>query len=392
MGWNFARCVAKRHEVHVLVGNGFEDLEAYLKSHPEEARHITIHHIPRYYCHWLEKVWPPSYYYTYERWHRDALAYAAELDAREHFDLVHQVNLAGYRSPGFLWKLGKPLVWGPLGGLNNTPWLLLPSLGVRDALFLAARNVLNSFQKRWGYAANVYARRAGAVFASTEAGAEEVRSLWGLDADYICEVGVSGPTRDAKTLPGHRPGTPLKVAWVGVFEARKALPVLFAAAAQCPHPLELHIIGTGSKAAKWRRLAAALPGRHQAVFHGSIPHSEVFEILNSCHVFSITSVRDDTSSVLMEALSMGLPIIAPDHCGFASVVNETCGIKLPLSTYGRYVADYAAALAHLAETETHRARLAEGALARSSEYSWERKMQKLEGLYAKAVERFQAEG
>ncbi len=50
------------------------------------------------------------------------------------------------------------------------------------------------------------------------------------------------------------------------------------------------------------------------------------------HLMLITSLRDLTSTVTIEALSMGLPIVCLDHCGFAEVVDESCGIKIPVTT------------------------------------------------------------
>ena len=42
-----------------------------------------------------------------------------------------------------------PLVWGPIGGLENTPWRFLPSMGPSGCLFFAGRNVINSLQRRF---------------------------------------------------------------------------------------------------------------------------------------------------------------------------------------------------------------------------------------------------
>lgn len=51
------------------------------------------------------------------------------------------------------------------------------------------------------------------------------------------------------------------------------------------------------------------------------------EIMSACDVFVITSLSDATSTVLLEALSMGLPVVATNHLGFANVITDACGIK-----------------------------------------------------------------
>ena len=50
------------------------------------------------------------------------------------------------------------------------------------------------------------------------------------------------------------------------------------------------------------------------------------------HVLCITSISDLTSTVTLEGLSYGLPIISLNHCGFAHVIDDSCGIKIPVKT------------------------------------------------------------
>ena len=66
------------------------------------------------------------------------------------------------------------------------------------------------------------------------------------------------------------------------------------------------------------------------VWHGWVERSKALEIMNSAHVFVITSMSDLTSTVILEALSYGLPVIAMDHCGFSNVLNDKCGIKIKI--------------------------------------------------------------
>ena len=101
----------------------------------------------------------------------------------------------------------------------------------------------------------------------------------------------------------------------------------------------------------------------------------------------ITSLRDLTSTVTVEALSLGLPIVCLDHCGFADVVNETCGIKIPVTTPREVVAAIACAVEALARDEDQRQALAEGALRRAQHFAWEEKARVIEEIYrAKVVQ------
>src|ERR1039457_2238426 len=62
------------------------------------------------------------------------------------YDLVHLITYVGWRFCGKFYRLDLPFVWGPIGGLMNTPWRLMPALGLKGALYYTGRNVVNSLQ------------------------------------------------------------------------------------------------------------------------------------------------------------------------------------------------------------------------------------------------------
>lgn len=211
MGWNFVSNIARFHEVHAIVEEGEfkETLTKFAAEHPEAVEHITFHFVPRTHHNLLRKIWPPSYYWFYRAWHRKAYELAVELDKKENFDIVHQVTISGFRCPGYLWKLGKPFVWGPLGGFTDTPWCLLGSLGLGGAIHFAVRNIVNGFQKRWGREARAAAQHSAAILTSTTQAVDEIKRFWRKDAVLMNEVGLENTrarraSRHPYTSPAHR--------------------------------------------------------------------------------------------------------------------------------------------------------------------------------------------
>lgn len=79
----------------------------------------------------------------------------------------------------------------------------------------------------------------------------------------------------------------------------------------------------------WKALSHKLGLDDVVTFHGFVPREEAFRIMSTSHVFCITSVREDTSTVVFEAFRYGLPIIALDHCGFATVITPTAASRFP---------------------------------------------------------------
>lgn len=387
MGWNFAYHISRFHDVHVLVEKDeFEKpLTEFSKKNPEDVRNITFHFIKRNHHNTLRKIWPPSYYWFYRKWQKQAYNYALELDKIENFDVVHQVTISGFRAPGYLWKLGKPFIWGPLGGFTDTPWCLLGSLGIQGSLYFGARNVINFFQKRWGAAAKEAAAHSHTILTSTTKAVREIMDFWGKPSILMNEVGLE--TRHTQYLPQtHPPDTPLRICWAGEHVPRKALDLLLHALPLCKERMELHVLSKGPRTSTWKKLASKLQLDNIVTFHGFVPREEAFSIMGSCHVFCITSVREDTSTVVFEAFRYGLPIVALDHCGFSSVIDDSSGIKIPINSHQQVVKDFAHHLDYLATHESERQVLSKGALERCKQFTWDAKMQALNTIYHQATQ------
>lgn len=380
MGWNFIKNLSLYYNVHVITEE-YEfkaDIEHYLEDKPEYAK-ITFHYIPREHHETLRKFWPPSYYWYYKQWQKKAYHLAVQLDIEEDFDIIHQLNMVGFREPGFLWKIDKPFVWGPIGGLENSPWRFLPSLGFNGFVFYICRNVLNFFQRNFSSRPKRAAKRMGAVLIAASPGIRLlIKQLWDTDSVVICEVGqmesasVDIPVRNDDLI---------KIVWSGQHTPGKNLSLLLKALVRLSIPYEIHILGVGIETDKWKTLAKRLGISHRCVWHGWLPRESSLRVMKEGHVFCITSVSDLTSTVILEAISLGLPIVTLDHCGFANVVTERCGIKIPVTTPDEASEGIARAIELLFKDEALRCELAKGAKERANDYSWKEKMKQLNQIY-----------
>jgi len=327
---------------------------------------------------------------AYLSWLKDAYHLAVQLHRKYHFDLVHQLTYVGYRFPGRLWKLDIPFVWGPTAGIRNTPWRFLPSLGLRGGLYYAARNVINSVQKRFLRGPRRAFRKAGstgAIITATEEERENIRRWYGQESSVICEIGPPEVVSAACTM--RNPGEPLRLAWSGLHIPRKALPFLLRALSSLQKDIDwyLDVLGDGPCRRKWQNLARKLRIDSRSKWHGRLSREEAIGVVRNSHVFIITSVQDLTSTVLLEALSQGVPVLCPDHCGFRDVVTDNCGIRVPVATPKQFIYDLAIAIRRLAENENLRRRLAEGALLRVKAFSWAEKARRVNSIYHRVMNR-----
>lgn len=389
MGWNFVECLSNYHVLHVITEEvkWQEDIEKVFSSNPELAQNLTFHFIAKKRNKWLRKIWPSSYYWYYKKWQKKAYKLAKDLNEEENFDIIHQLNMVGFREPGYLWKIDKPFVWGPIGGLEITPWRFLSVMGLYGSLHYFSRNIINLFQRRFLVRPQQAATRENSkLIAATLGTKESINKLWETDAEVISEVGTI-PENGATEIYRRSSNEPLKIVWSGLHIPRKALNLLIAALQKLKHlNIELHVLGDGKSNKKWKKLSKKRDVNGQIYWHGWVKKSEAHQVMSKGHLFCITSLHDLTSTVTLEALSLGLPIICLDHCGFAEVVNESCGIKIPVTNSNRVITGFANAIKKLYKNESLRLRLSRGALERAKDYNWDNKVLRINKLYNQLVD------
>jgi glycosyltransferase involved in cell wall biosynthesis len=388
VGWGFISALARHHDLWVIVEEEKfrKDIERALAADPALGRSVRFFFIHKRRNRWLRKLWPPSYYWYYRRWHEDAYNLAKQLHQEVGFDLAHQLTMVGFREPGYLWRLGIPFVWGPVGGMGLFPWRFLPALGVYGALYYLAYNLFNwwqmNFLARPKRAAKVAASGlANGLIAATQENRDCASRYWGCPSIVLTEVGL--PREPVCQIRERVVGEPLRLVWSGQHTPGKALNLGLQALRRLPHFVnwELHILGKGRQTAAWQRLPAQLAISERCRFHSWAPRAQALEIMQGAHVMLITSLRDLTSTVTVEALALGLPIICLDHCGFAEVVDESCGIKIPVTTPIDVAAAMARVIEHLARDEEKRRTLARGALQRARRFTWEEKARVVDQIY-----------
>ncbi len=325
-------------------------------------------------------------YLGYNLWHRRAFRTARRLHQRLRFDLVHQINLCGFREPGYLWKLDAPFVWGPVGGTQNYPWRFLPTAGLYGALWEAARSTLNNLQLRFSPRVRRAARKAALLLAANSTNQRDMARVHGVNILRTPDVGTE---HVATTLPPRSPESrSFRILWVGRLEHYKALHVLIEALGSLPASIsyELRVIGKGPLENRWRRLADRRGVGQRCQWLGWLPREEVLRQYDWADVFVFTSLRDTTGTVVLEALSRGTPVIGFNHQGVGDVVTDDCGIKIPVVSRQQAVAGFREAILSLQKDPAKRQRLRHGALARAREYHWSRQGDRLASLYRRILQ------
>jgi glycosyltransferase involved in cell wall biosynthesis len=385
VGWGWVEAISKYHDLWVITGADCKDeIEAELSRRPELQTRLRFHYIPRTRYLRMEKVWHPAYLYTYKhQWQKAAYEVGRRLHSEIGFDIVHQLTYVGFRVPGQLWQLDVPFVWGPIGGLEQTTWALLPALGVRGCLHFVARNLFNDWDRRFSRAPKLaFAKADGGIISATTGIQKEIRRFYNHESEVVSEIGLPPITREA---PVRRLSSePLALLWSGLLNPGKALQFLLEALQLLPTELKwrLTILGDGPCAATWRKQARARGIADRCDWLGQVPRDVVLHQMQSAHALVITSVYELTSTVLVEALANGLPVLCPDHCGFKDAITPECGIRVSAHSRRELVRGLRDGIVRLND-EPSRFLLAEGALARSADYAWNHKARIVSEIYCR---------
>jgi glycosyltransferase involved in cell wall biosynthesis len=316
---------------------------------------------------------PGFYYVAYNLWHRRAYRVALRVHEQEHFDIVHQATMCGYREPGYCWKLDAPFVWGPVGGTQNYPWRYLRFGGMPGALREASRSILNNIQLRFSPRVRKVARRSDIILAGNSTSQHNFSKV--LHASSILMTTTGLPAGDAQLTRSPSVG-PLRILWSGPHNYGKGFFLLVRALERVRTKLDFHLVvlGTGPENRRWRRMVRKAGIENRCTWTGRVLLTEALDYYQHSDVFAFTSLRDTAANVVLEALASGVPVVCFDLQGAADVVMPECGIKVPLDEPLSTVDAYGAAFVTLDRDRELLEKLSKGAKLRAKQFMWDAKV------------------
>lgn len=388
--WQVIRRLAEWHELWVVTEatQYQKETQAYLAEHPAISKHLHFIFVPRdtpRRPYRTRPVLPIGDVQAYKRWQRRVFSTGESLHRDINFDVVHLLRRDSFREPGFCWRLPVPFVWGPTGGTNGVPWCLMSVLGVRGFLLHAVRNVITQAQLRFNPRVRAAARRASFLIAQTAYDQRRFREVFSINA-VLAHEQATHPL-DAVNHRSYDGRRALAVAWVGRCVALKGMPILLKA---LKNPflrgrVSLHIAGDGPYRDRWSAWAARLGIADQCEWHGWLSQDKTIEMLKKCDVLAFTSLLEATSTTVMQALSVGLPVISLNHCGFGDVLDDTCGIVIRIASFRRVVRDFSSAIAYLVNNPEAIERLSCGAHEMALRHTWDHLAHTISQVYEKSV-------
>ena len=413
MGWNWVCNLAKFCNLYIITeGEWQKEIECAITAaisgrmdkevnptglQKEQAERMHFYYLNvtpeiRKMC-WNQGTW--MFYKYYAEWELRVLDEAKRIiqelkNKGIQIDLVHKLNMIGYREPGYLWKISdRPFVWGPVGGYGGVPIAYLRDADIRTKVLENLKNVINYFMFRLHPRVRKAMKQADAIVGAYKETYEAIRKVYREDAVLINETGAFV---DSSSSVHSSDQGEFRLLWVGKYDLRKQLSIAIRTMELLKDKKNIHlyVAGTGYPAdvALYTKMVEEKGLKENVHLMGLVPNLKTREMMKEMDLFFFTSIHDATSTVVPEAISAGLPVVCHDTRGFGVIVDNQIGRKIKVTSPETSAIEFAKVIRSLESNRDEVRRLSKGCLVKQKEISWETNAQKMVAQYEKAIQRF----
>lgn len=308
----------------------------------------------------------PLFVMQCRKWIREAL------ERGETFDVGHQILPQGMRHVSAFASFDIPYVIGPLGGGLKTPPAFEEEVNATRSLSARLRD-FDDFRLRHDQALRRTYQRASLVLGVAPYVQDRLNGIELKRFHALPERGYGefAPERDRQQAIGQ-----LTLFHAGRDIRTKALRDTIRALSHLRDMPGIRLVsaGDGEDLAACKAEAKALGVADRIKFLGRIPRGAVEQHYEAADVFCFPSFREPMGGVFFEAMAHGLPIVAAANGGPDFLIDDSCGIKVPITDPDCFSRGIADAIRTLAMDPELRVRLGAGSRARLKSFgSWDDK-------------------
>jgi glycosyltransferase involved in cell wall biosynthesis len=295
---------------------------------------------------------------------------------RKRFALVHHVSPIVMRVPSLFGALGRPFIWGPIGGSVSFP-PGFEGYTQRNSLVNALR-LLDRPRLQLDPTLRLTMRSADRIVVTTSMGAELIP-----DAHRAKTVVIPEGIPESLILPAPLKEEPY-IFSSGRLVEYKAMDLLIRAFAQAQAgDIQLVITGDGPKKAELSALIASLGLSERVKLLGRVSREENHLLMSKSLFCAFPALREAFGHVYLEAMAAWKPVIAANWGGPRDLISEgTTGIKVLGRGPEEHVAALAAAMERLIGDGQLRLRMGAAAAERvKNEFVWPKLAERYDLLY-----------
>lgn len=299
------------------------------------------------------------------------------------FDLVQRISPVSptLPSPFAIW-CNLPFIYGPINGALPWPKEAKDAAGKERELISFVRNIYKFFP----YYKTAF-KKSTIILAAFEHVKSDIPIKYHNKIIKYDELGVNSDEYRPLNLEKNSPKC--RFLFVGRLVPYKSADIAvkaFAESLLLTKHHELIIVGDGPELLYLESLINSYDVSNSIKLVGWKSQTEVAEIMRESDVFVFPTLREVGGNVIIEALSSGLPCVVPDYGGPSELVDDKCGVKIPLSNKDEFVLNYRICMELLANDKELRKKLSKAARQKIlDKYDWNIKADKLIDIYHSLV-------
>jgi hypothetical protein len=186
VAYNFVTEMSRYHHLYVIVEScsyQFGDYSEFSEYSIENCEFIFIKpdFLTRFFDllhkHGTSVIAAWSSYLAFNLWERQLYRYIKKASFFDSIDLIHYLGPVGYHEPGYLYRLNKPYIWGPVSGFENVNRELLNHYLSGKAL-IRIKNILNTITLYCNMRLKSVMKKADIVIAATKSNKKIIEKIF----------------------------------------------------------------------------------------------------------------------------------------------------------------------------------------------------------------------
>ncbi|WP_165851331.1 glycosyltransferase family 4 protein [Brumimicrobium aurantiacum] len=384
MGWNFVMQIARFNKVIAITReNNKEHIEKYMSENPNELyENIQFRYfdLPYWMRFWKKGGRGAMLYYV--MWQRGIVQFIKKQNIN--FDIAHNLNFHNDWTPSFLYKLKKPMVWGPVGHHPMIPKQYLAPYAKKYLLIDRLTWLIKKYFWKLSFSLKSTVKYADHILCMNHS----VPDVLSPKTKYSVTPSVA--TQDFGWNDAEDLDDKFTLISAGRLVPLKGFDLTIQAFANFYHQLnkfeqekcQLLIVGSGPEEQLLKDLAVKLKVENQINFINWIERDELMKKFKTSSAFLFPS-HEGAGMVVAEALSFGLPVICLDNEGPGQFINSECGFAVKQQEYNKTIVELTNAIQMLHQHPEKRIEMSIAARQRFElMFHWDRRGEQLKNIYS----------
>ena len=346
VGWQWVLSLAKYNKLWVFTkANNQKNIEDYFKNNKFTwLKNITFVYIDLPKCLTFWKKGNRGIHLYYKLWQKKAYNVAKRMNKEIKFDIVHSVTFVSYTQCCYWDKLKIPFVWTIAGGENISKRIKYP-MKFNEKLYEKIRKI-GQLKYYYSFRTRKLLKNSNLILAATNETKNALPTNIQKKVEVCSAIGINkinSPKNYSDNL------SKIRILVSGKFTYLKGMDIAIKVLVRVLENYDnviIDVLGNGKKETELKKLCKEYYDS-RIFFIDKIDHEKIYDFYRNHDILLNTALRDSGCLVVLEAMSVGLPIVCVDTGGVRELTTNKNAIKIAPCEYEELVGKLYKGLEHL---------------------------------------------